>query len=125
MRRRHLETLCLLGPAVALLGLLFVVPLARLFSLAFTDDAGALSTFALLAESEVYRRGLVNNFVVGGGVTVITVVLPWPVAYFLRRLKGIGFPVVLFCVVFLFLFLGNGRGAWWGKGWESVLVLVG
>lgn len=108
MRRRHLETLCLLGPAVVFLGLLFVVPLARLFSLAFTDDAGAVSTFVLLAQSEVYRRVLVNTFVVAVGVTVITVVLAWPVAYLLSRLKGIGFAIVLYGVLFPF--------------WISVLV---
>lgn len=108
MRRRHLETLCLLAPAVAFLGLLFVVPLARLFSLAFTDDAGAFSTFALLAESEVYRRVLVNTFVVAVGVTVITVILAWPVAYLLSRLKGLGFAIVLYGVLFPF--------------WISVLV---
>ncbi len=108
MRRRHLETLSLLTPAVAFLGLLFVVPLARLFALAFTDDAGAFSTFALLAESEVYRRVLVNTFVVAIGVTVITVILAWPVAYLLSRLKGIGFAIVLYGVLFPF--------------WISVLV---
>lgn len=108
MRRRHLETLCLLAPAVAFLGLLFVVPLARLFALAFTADAGALSTFAVLAESEVYRRVLVNTFVVAIGVTVITVILAWPVAYLLSRLKGIGFAIVLYGVLFPF--------------WISVLV---
>ena len=69
VRRRHIETLLLLSPAVVFLVLLFVVPLARLFSLAFADEAGALSTFTLLAQSEVYRRVLVNTFVVALAVT--------------------------------------------------------
>jgi putative spermidine/putrescine transport system permease protein len=106
--RRHVETLLLLAPAVIFLVLLFVVPLARLFSLAFTDEAGAFSTFALLAESEVYRRVLFNTFLVAVAVTVITVLLAWPVAYALSRLKGFAFIVVLYGVLFPF--------------WISVLV---
>jgi putative spermidine/putrescine transport system permease protein len=107
-RRRHIETLVLLGPAVMFLVLLFVVPLARLFSLAFTDEAGAFATFGLLAESEVYRRVLANTFLVALAVTAITVVLAWPVAYLLSRLKGFAFIVVLYGVLFPF--------------WISVLV---
>ena len=107
-RRRHIETLLLLGPAVMFLVLLFVVPLARLFSLAFTDEAGAFATFGLLAESEVYRRVLANTFLVALAVTAITVVLAWPVAYLLSRLKGFAFIVVLYGVLFPF--------------WISVLV---
>lgn len=108
MARRHVETLLLLAPAVIFLLLLFVVPLARLFSLAFADEAGTLSTFALLAESEVYRRVLLNTFLVAVAVTVITVVLAWPVSYLLSRLEGFAFIVVLYGVLFPF--------------WISVLV---
>src|SRR3546814_20075691 len=97
MRRRHLETLCLLGPAVAFLGLLFVVPLARLFSLAFTDDAGALSTFALLAESEVYRRVLVHTLVGGIGGSLTPVVLAWSAAHSLSRVAGYVFADLRIC----------------------------
>lgn len=106
--RRRLETMLLLAPAVAFLALLFVVPLVRLFWLAFADEAGALATFMLLAESAVYRRVLLNTFVVAVGVTAITVVLAWPVAYLLSRVKGFAFVVVLYGVLFPF--------------WISVLV---
>ncbi len=108
VRRRHLETLSLLAPAVIFLLLLFVAPLARLFSLAFADEAGALATFSLLAESEVYRRVLLNTFLVAAAVTAITVVLAWPVSYLLSRLEGFAFIIVLYGVLFPF--------------WISVLV---
>ena len=108
MRRRHVETLLLLGPAVLFLALFFVVPLARLFSLAFTDEAGPFATFGLLAHSDVYRRVLANTFLVALAVTVITVILAWPVAYLLSRVKGFAFAVVLYGVLFPF--------------WISVLV---
>jgi putative spermidine/putrescine transport system permease protein len=56
----------------------------------------------------VYRRVLVNTFVVALAVTAITVVLAWPVSYLLSRLKGAAFVVVLYGVLFPF--------------WISVLV---
>lgn len=108
MKRRHLETLLLLAPAVIFLLLCFVMPLARLFSLAFTDEAGSFATFGMLAESDVYRRVMVNTFVVALIVALITVVLAWPVSYVLTKLKGFWFAFALYGVLFPF--------------WISVLV---
>lgn len=108
MARRHIETLLLLAPAVIFLLLCFIVPLARLFSLAFTDEGGMFTTFGLLAESDVYRRVMVNTFLVAFAVALITVVLAWPVAYILTRLKGFWFAFALYGVLFPF--------------WISVLV---
>lgn len=106
--RKNLETACLLGPAVIVLAALFVVPLARLFSLAFTDPAGPFATFATLGESEVYRRVALNTFVIAVAVTAICAVLAWPVSYVLSRLKGFWFALALYGVLFPF--------------WISVLV---
>ena len=108
MSRRHLETACLLGPALVVLLLLFVVPLARLFSLAFTDPAGPFTTFGILAESAVYRQVMWNTFVVAVIVTALCALLAWPVAYVLSRLTGAWFAVALYGVLFPF--------------WISVLV---
>jgi putative spermidine/putrescine transport system permease protein len=106
--RKNLETACLLGPALIVLGALFVVPLLRLFSLAFTDPAGPFATFATLGESDVYRRVALNTFVVAIMVTAICAVLAWPVSYILSRLKGFWFALALYGVLFPF--------------WISVLV---
>ena len=106
--RRHVETALLLGPALIVLALLFVVPLARLFSLAFTDPAGPFATFIILGESAVYRRVALNTFVVAALVTGICAFLAWPVAYVLSRLKGVWFALALYGVLFPF--------------WISVLV---
>lgn len=108
MARRHIETLLLLAPAVIFLFLCFVVPLARLLSLAFTDEAGPFATFTMLAESDVYRRVMVNTFLVAFAVAFITVILAWPVAYILTKLKGFWFAIALYGVLFPF--------------WISVLV---
>lgn len=108
MTRQQWQTLGLLAPALVFLLLLFVVPLARLFSLAFMDEGGTFATFSVLAESEVYRRVMVNTLVVAAFVTLMTVVLAWPVAYGLTRLKGFWFGLALYGVLFPF--------------WISVLV---
>lgn len=108
MIRHQWQTLGLLAPALIFLLLLFVAPLARLFSLAFMDEGGALATFTILAESEVYRRVMTNTLVVAAFVTALTVGLAWPVAYILTRLKGLWFAVALYGVLFPF--------------WISVLV---
>lgn len=102
MSRHRVETACLLAPAILFLLLLFVVPLARFFSLAFTDEGGTFATFAVLAVSEVYRRVMVNTVVVAIAVTLITVILAWPVAYALSRLKGLWFALTLYGVLFPF-----------------------
>lgn len=98
--RRHVETALLLGPALIVLTLLFVVPLARLFSLAFTDTAGPFAPFIILGESAVYRRVAMNTLLVAAFVTGICAVLAWPVSYVLSRLKGIWFMLALYGVLF-------------------------
>lgn len=108
MTRQRWQTIGLLAPALVFLALTFIVPLARLFSLAFTDDAGTFATFVILAESEVYQRVMVNTLVVAFVVTGITVLMAWPVAFILTRLKGFWFGLALYGVLFPF--------------WISVLV---
>lgn len=106
--RNHMQTGLLLAPALLVLGIVFVIPLARLFSLAFTDPAGPLAPFETLVGSAVYRQVAVNTLVVAGAVTAICAILAWPVAYVLSRLKGVWFIIALYGVLFPF--------------WISVLV---
>jgi putative spermidine/putrescine transport system permease protein len=100
MRPQSLNVLLLVTPAVAFLLLWFVVPLARLLSLAFTGDASAPDPFAELVGSAVYRRVFVNTLAVAVLVTVLTVVLAYPVAHVLSRLKGVWFLLALYGVLF-------------------------
>jgi putative spermidine/putrescine transport system permease protein len=99
-RRQSLNALLLVAPAVAFLLLWFVVPLARLLSLAFTGDASTPEPFAELIGSAVYRRVFVNTLVVALLVTVLTVVLAYPVAHVLSRVKGVWFLLALYGVLF-------------------------
>lgn len=106
--RYNLQTVLLLAPALLVLAAVFVIPLARLFSLAFTDPAGTWAPFQTLLESPVYRQVVLNTLVVALVVTLICAVLAWPVAYVLSRLKGAWFVIALYGVLFPF--------------WISVLV---
>ena len=100
--RYNTQTVLLLAPALLVLAAVFVIPLARLFSLAFTDPAGTWVPFQTLVASPVYRQ------VVAFAVTAICAVLAWPVAYILSKLKGLWFVIALYGVLFPF--------------WISVLV---
>lgn len=106
--RYNLQTALLLGPALLVLAAVFMIPLGRLFTLAFTDPAGTWVPFQTLLESPVYRRVLLNTLVVALAVTAICAILAWPVAYVLSRLKGVWFVIALYGVLFPF--------------WISVLV---
>jgi len=77
----------------------FVMPLARFCALAFVDEAAA---FATLIGSDAYRRVFVNTLVLATAVTATTVVLAFPVALSLSRLRGMWLGLVLYGVLFPF-----------------------
>lgn len=100
MQRIRLDALLLVAPAVAFLAVWFVVPLARFLSLAFSGDDVTPAPFAELAHSAVYRQVFVNTLLVAALVTAITVLLAYPLAYVLSRLKGLVFLLALYGVLF-------------------------
>ena len=100
MRQLRLEAPLLVAPAVLFLCIVFVVPLARLLSLAFTGDVATPAPFLTLVESDVYRRVFLRTLWIAALVTVITVLLAYPLAVFLGRLKGVRFLLALYGVLF-------------------------
>ena len=108
IRRQAVATCLLIAPAVLFLIAWFALPLARLFTLAFTDEAGAFASFETLLVSPVYRQVMLYTLIVAVIVTVLTMLLAWPVAYGLTRVKGLAFMLMLYGVLFPF--------------WISVLV---
>ncbi len=105
---RNIGTVLLLLPAALFLLLWFTLPLIRLFVLAFASEEGPLAAFETLLSSPVYRQVMLYTLLVAVIVTAITMLLAWPVAYALTRVKGIAFVLVLYGVLFPF--------------WISVLV---
>jgi len=83
----------LLLPALAWLGVLFVYPIGRLFYLSLFAPAFTLRNYAKLLGADVYLKILINSFEISLTVTVVTLLLGYPVAFLLatarRRAAGL------------------------------------
>lgn len=75
-------------PAVAIVGLLMVAPIAWLLSMSFVGQDGqpGFENYALFFSEPVYRQMFVTTFVIAFAVTTICVLLGYPVAYLLAIL---------------------------------------
>ncbi len=93
-------TAALLLPAVLFLLVWFVLPLGQLLRLSVTGMASPFAAYADLLGSEVYRRVFVNTLIVAVNVTAICVLLGYPTAYMLTRLRGTKLVVAFYCVLF-------------------------
>ena len=78
----------LLGPACAVLVLLFVVPIGYVLLLSVTDPRLALAHYQRIFTTPVYTRVMVNTFVTSLVVTGLCLVLGYPVAYVMARRPG-------------------------------------
>jgi putative spermidine/putrescine transport system permease protein len=78
----------LLGPACAVLVLLFVVPIGYVLLLSVTDPRVALTHYQRIFTTPVYTRVMVNTFVTSLVVTGLCLVLGYPVAYVMARRPG-------------------------------------
>lgn len=98
----------LLLPAVLFLGGWFLVPLGQLLLLSFSSSKGTFAAYTELVNDPVYREVFVNTLILAINVTVLCVVLAYPSAYVLSRLRGTLLTLAIYCVLFPF--------------WISVLV---
>ena len=85
------ERVTLLGlslPAVLAILIVVFLPIFWLSSLSFYNAAGALSleNYARIFESALYRRTFVVTFQISISVTVICVLLGYPLCYWLTRM---------------------------------------
>ncbi|TIX42829.1 MAG: ABC transporter permease [Mesorhizobium sp.] len=70
-------------PALTLIGLFFVVPVLALLLRSVTDPAPGLQNYAALLGDGTYARVFFNTFLVAFVVTVVTVLVAFPVAWML------------------------------------------
>jgi ABC-type spermidine/putrescine transport system permease subunit I len=103
-RRAAAATLFLLLPAILLLAGSFLVPLLRLIGLSLSAPAGRLAPYAELIGNEVYRKVFVNTFSFAVVVTVLALLLAFPLALALTRL-GRRAKALLFAAVLLPLWI--------------------
>lgn len=92
-RSRRLGVLGLLAPAAALLGVLFVYPLVNMAGLSVrTKFPGAWSYtaehYAKFATDPYFLRVTQTTFLLAIGVTLLTIVVGYPVAYYFVRSRS-------------------------------------
>lgn len=104
MTRAAAATWLLLLPALLLLAGCFLLPLARLVGLSLSSPEGAFAPYAVLLGSEVYRKVFVNTFSFAAIVTAVTLLLAFPLALALTRLRP-GARALLFAAVLLPLWI--------------------
>src|SRR5262245_10697037 len=106
--RATLTTWLLLLPVVLFLAGWFIIPLAQLFMLSLEGKGGPLSAYREILSDEVFRAVFWKTLLLAATVTAISVLLAYPTAYLLSRLKGAWLTLAVYCVLVPF--------------WISVLV---
>jgi putative spermidine/putrescine transport system permease protein len=71
----------LVVPAVLIVGVLFAYPVSWLLVLSVSDPEPTLRNFKMLIEAPVYLRALWNTILISGSVTLLCMLLGYPIAY--------------------------------------------
>lgn len=92
-------TALLLAPAGLFLGASFLLPLAQLFRLSLGARDGPLAAYREVLGSVVYQRVFLNTLIVAFVVTLVCILLAYPTAFVLARLRGGLRAVAFYCVL--------------------------
>jgi ABC-type spermidine/putrescine transport system permease subunit I len=90
----------LLAPLLTLLVGCFIFPLGELLRLSFAAPEGPFYAYREVAGSGVYRRVFIDTLVLAFNVALIAIVLSYPTAYMLTRLRGFALTVAVSCLLF-------------------------
>jgi putative spermidine/putrescine transport system permease protein len=100
--RRHAPGTALVLPAVLLLALVFVAPLAWFFIEALAAKGGPAEIVAYAANvvgSKAVVTALVTTFWISLLVTLLVLLISYPLSFFMAERRGLAFTAVLFCVI--------------------------
>lgn len=100
MPRRTSRGFASVVPALLLVGCIFVLPVLALLLRSVLEPQPGLQNYAAFFASTTYLKVLGNTFLVAGTVTVATVLLGFPVAWFLAIAPGF-WSRLLFAIVIL------------------------
>lgn len=89
----------LLLPTLVFLLAWFVAPLTQLLLLSLADPRGPLAAYRELLGTGVYRAIFVRTLVLAFEVTIIGILLAYPTAFLLTRLKGFAFAFAFYCIL--------------------------
>ncbi len=87
-RRDFPLTAALVAPAVLFLLAFFVLPLLQLLRLSFASPEGPLAAYREVMGSAVYQRVFFNTAILAVTVTLVSLLLSFPTAFVLSRLRG-------------------------------------
>jgi hypothetical protein len=93
------SSLLLIAPLLVLLAFGFVYPVGRLISASFFNPNFSLAQYARIIEEPFYLMVLWRTMEVAFFVTILALLLGYPVAYAVTRLKGRWAVIVLACVL--------------------------
>ena len=102
MRGGFSDPVVLLVPALALLAILFVLPLAWFFVGVFAEAqsiADLADSFATVLTSRAVVTAMITTNWISLLVTAITLLVGYPIAYYLATNSGWRFALVLFCII--------------------------
>ena len=92
----------LLLPALLMLGLVFLVPLGWFFARTLLIDVQASALpglFAQVLSSRPVQVALLTTIWISLLVTAVTLLIGYPIAYYLANRGGLRFSIILFCVI--------------------------
>lgn len=108
-RKEDTTMLLLLTPALIMVGLLLILPMCWLAVQSVqTEDGFSLANYVRIFQEGIYWETFALTFKISFFVTVLSILLGFPIAYAASRLQGFWANLILICVVIPF--------------WTSVLV---
>ncbi|PWC56803.1 ABC transporter permease [Azospirillum sp. TSO22-1] len=92
-------SLLLVGPLVIGLCVAFILPVGRLLEVSVWNPDFTIAELVRIAETPLYLRILGRTFLLGAVVTILTLVLAYPVAFLMARLTGWRLALAAACVM--------------------------
>lgn len=108
-RKEHTSMLLLLTPALVMVVVLLIMPLCWLaFQSVQTEEGFFLANYIRIFQESIYWDTFALTFKISFLVTILSIVMGFPIAYAASRLQGFWANLILICVILPF--------------WTSVLV---
>ena len=108
-RKEHTSMLLLLTPALVMVVVLLIMPLCWLaLQSVQTEEGFSLANYARIFQETIYWDTFALTFKISFMVTVLAILMGFPIAYAASRLQGFWANLILICVILPF--------------WTSVLV---
>ncbi|WP_018897976.1 ABC transporter permease [Rhizobium sp. 2MFCol3.1] len=95
VRKRDLRSTALAAPPLLFLALFFVLPLCVLFAISLTTPVFGLQNYQKLLGDSTYFRVLGNTFTVSATVTIVALLIGYPVAWLLAIMPSRGARILL------------------------------